>query len=254
MKYIFILLLFLAIYSVFIEPNILTIHRIILKDEALKGLKLVFASDFHIKPYERLRLKRIVKKINAQNADIVLLGGDYVSGHEKGKTLSPSGIAAELAKLQSKLGTVAVMGNHDGWQGKKEIIEEFEAVGITVLENANKDYERFSVAGVEDLQTGMPDLKKALTNAKKPVILLSHTPDIVENIMSDVTLTLAGHTHGGQIVLPLKGALTVPSKYGTKYAYGFFEDERMNVSRGLGTSILPLRFNCFPEIVVIEFE
>ncbi len=254
MKYIFILLLFLAIYSVFIEPNILTAHRIILKDEALKGLKLVFASDFHIKPYERLRLKRIVKKINAQNADIVLLGGDYVNGHEKGKTLSPSDIAGELAKLQSKLGTVAVMGNHDGWQGKKEIIEAFEAVGITVLENANKDYERFSVAGVEDLQTGMPDLEKALSGAKKPVILLSHTPDIVENITSDVTLTLAGHTHGGQIVLPLKGALTVPSKYGTKYAYGFFEDERMNVSRGLGTSILPLRFNCFPEIVVIEFE
>lgn len=253
MKYFLFLLLFLLVYSVFVEPNILTVRKIKLNNEALKGLRIVFASDFHIKPHERLRLKRVVRKINAQNADIVLLGGDYVNGHKKGTTLLPSDIAEELAKLQSKLGTVAVMGNHDGWQGKKEIIEEFEKVGISVLENAGKDYERFSVAGVEDLQTGMPDINRALKGCKKPVILLSHTPDIVEKIPSDVTLTLAGHTHGGQVVLPVKGAITVPSKYGTKYAYGLFENERMYVSRGLGTSILPLRFNCFPEIVVIEF-
>ena len=253
MKYLIFLFLFLLIYSVFVEPNILTVRKIKLNNEALKGLRIVFVSDLHIKPYERFRLKRIVKKINAQNADIVLLGGDYVSGHEMGKTLSPEKIAAELSKLQSKLGTVAVMGNHDGWQGKKEIIEDFEKVGISVLENAGKDYERFFVAGVEDLQTGMPDINRALNGCKKPVILLSHTPDIVEKIPSDITLTLAGHTHGGQVVMPFKGALIVPSKFGTKYAHGFFENERMYVSRGLGTSILPLRFNCFPEIVVIEF-
>ena len=145
------------------------------------------------------------------------------------------------------------MGNHDGWQGKKEIIEAFERAGITVLENENKNFDRITIAGVEDLQTANPDVKKALSNALYPVIMLTHTPDMIDEIPSTVELTLAGHTHGGQVVL--HKPLTVPSKYGIKYAYGLFEEDgkTMFVSRGLGTSILPVRFNCFPEIVVIDF-
>lgn len=253
MKFIFLFILILCIYSVFVEPNILTVKKVEIKNESLKGLKVVFASDFHVKPYDKFRLKRIVKRINEQNADIVLLGGDYVNGHKKGSTLPIAAIAAELGKLNSKYGTVAVMGNHDGWQGKKEVIEAFESVGITILENANKDFGEFSVAGIEDLQTGLPDIQKALVGVKPPVILLSHTPDLIADVPSDVSLTLSGHTHGGQIVL--HKPFVVPSKYGTKYAYGFFtvHGALLFVSRGLGTSILPVRFNCFPEIVVIDF-
>ena len=253
MKYFLIILIILIIYSVFIEPNILTVKRVAIKDDNLKGLKIVFASDFHLKPYDKFRLERIARKINAQNPDIILLGGDYVNGHKKGATLSIDKIANEFARLNSKYGTLAVMGNHDGWQGKKDVIEAFEAVGVTVLENENKDFKEFSVAGVEDLQTGNPDVNKALSDIKNPVILLSHTPDIIDEIPSNVTLTLSGHTHGGQVVL--KSPMVVPSKYGAKYAYGLFDvhGAKLFVTRGLGTSILPLRFNCFPEIVVIEF-
>lgn len=253
MKYILLFLFVLFIYPVFVEPNIITVKRIAIKDESLKGLKVVFATDFHFKPYDKLRLERTVKKINAEKPDIILLGGDYVNGHKKGATLSTDKIASGFARLKSKYGTIAVMGNHDGWQGKKDLIEAFEAVGITVLENSNKDFKSFSVAGVEDLQTGNPDINKALLGVKNPVILLSHSPDIAANIPHNVNLTLSGHTHGGQVVLGRP--LIVPSKFGTKYAQGLFKphDVLIYVSKGLGTSILPVRFNCFPEIVVINF-
>ena len=251
MKFILVLLFILILYVSVIEPNILTVKHVTVTDERLKGLRIAFASDFHIKPWEKWRLGRVVRKINAQNPDVILLGGDYVNGHKKGNTLDIKVIANVLGNLKSRYGTVAVMGNHDGWQGKKEIIDAFEAVGISVLENENKDFGDFTVAGIEDLQTGMPDIKKALSGIKNPVIFISHTPDIIAEVPNIVSLTLSGHTNGGQVVAGKP--LVVPSKYGTKYAYGYFESERLFVSRGLGTSILPLRFNCFPEIVVIEF-
>ena len=252
MKIVLIIFLILFIYSAVIEPNILTVTRIKVKCEKLKGLKIVFASDFHFKPYEKYRLKKIVHRINAQNADIILLGGDYVNGHKRGNTLDTSVIAKWLGGLKSKYGTFAVMGNHDGWQGKKDVIEAFEKEGMTVLENSAIDFGTFSVAGVEDLQTGSPDTEKAVRNIKTPIILLSHTPDIIEKIPENISLTLCGHTHGGQV--KLGRPLVVPSKYGTKYAYGRYKTEggQMIVSRGLGTSILPVRFNCPPEILVID--
>ena len=93
MKFILIIFLILFVYSVIIEPNILTVKRIKIKDEKLKGLKVIFASDFHFKPYEKYRLLRIVKRINFLNPDIILLGGDYVNGHKRGNTLDINIIA-----------------------------------------------------------------------------------------------------------------------------------------------------------------
>ncbi len=252
MKFILLFILILFIYMFLIEPNILVVKNLKIHNKNLKGLKLVFASDFHIKPYDEFRLRRIVRKINTQNPDIILLGGDYVNGHKKGNTLSIEKISNELGKLKSKYGTLAVMGNHDGWQGKRDVIKAFENVEITVLENSHKDFDKFSVAGIEDLQTGNPNIEQAVSGVNAPLILISHTPDIIEKIPDKVDLTLSGHTHGGQIVLGKP--LVVPSNFGTKYADGWFSEERLYVSKGLGTSILPLRFNCFPEITVIEFE
>lgn len=252
MKFILLFILIIFIYMFLIEPNILVVKKLKIQNEKLKGLRIVFASDFHVKPYDKFRLRRIVRKINAQTPDIILLGGDYVNGHKRGNTLSIDKISKELGNLKSKYGTLAVMGNHDGWQGKRDVIKAFENVGITVLENSRKDFDRFSVAGVEDLQTGNPNIEQAVSDVTLPLILISHTPDVIEKIPAKVDLTLSGHTHGGQIVLGKP--LVVPSKFGTKYAYGWFPNEKLYVSRGLGSSILPLRFNCFPEITVIEFE
>ena len=134
-----------------------------------------------------------------------------------------------------------------------EIAVCLEKNNIKVLLNKNICFEKYCIAGVDDMQTGKPDISKALNGADKPVILLSHTPDIMPEVPFDVNLTLAGHLHGGQI--RLNGALTVPSAFGTKYANGFVDDKgkKIYTTKGLGTSILPVRFNCFPEIVIINF-
>ena len=243
-----------CVWSVFIEPNILTVKHITIKDPALKGLKIVFASDFHIKPHEMYRLKRTVRAINRQNADIILLGGDYVNGHKKGSSMKIEKISEQFSHLQSKLGVYAVIGNHDGWQGKEEIISVLEKNNINILFNNNKCFEKFCIAGVDDMQTGTPDIIQALSGTKKPVILLSHTPDIMTDVPESVNLTLAGHLHGGQI--RLNEAIITPSIYGKKYANGFLNDggKKVYTTKGLGTSILPVRFNCPPEIAVITFD
>ena len=245
-----------GLWAFFVEPNILEIKHLKINNENLDGLKIVFASDFHIKPYEKHRLKKIIRKINEQNPHIILLGGDYVNSHKKNMTYPIAKIASELKSLKSKYGTFAVLGNHDGWQGKYEVIQALQDNNIQVLENSNINLDKFSVAGVEDLQTGNPNLQKALKNAEKNIILLTHSPDIFPQVPDTVMLTLAGHTHGGQIVFPGIKPLLVPSIYGTKYAFGLIQEnnKKMYVSKGMGTSILPLRFNCRPEIVVIEFE
>lgn len=254
MKFIILLLICIILWSTVIEPNILTVKYLQIKDEQLKGLKIVFASDFHIKPYEMYRLKHIVRAINKQNADAVLLGGDYVSGHKKGSSMTIDKIANEFSFIHSKFGTYAIVGNHDGWQGKEEIMSELEKHNIKVLFNNNVCFDKFCIAGVDDMQTGSPDVKQALPLNDKPVILLSHTPDIMPDVPYTVNLTLAGHLHGGQVRLP--DAKIVPSKFGTKYANGFLDEKgkKIYTTYGLGTSILPIRFNCLPEITVITFD
>lgn len=106
------------------------------------------------------------------------------------------------------------------------------------------------------MQTAFPDVSKALKDTKSPRILLSHTPDIYYDVEEEVDLILAGHTHGGQICIPFFGAPVVPSKYGSKFAERIINDGKnlMIITKGLGTSILPVRINSVPEIVVIEYE
>ena len=101
-----------------------------------------------------------------------------------------------------------------------------------------------------------PDVRKALENAGNPVLVITHSPDIFPQVPERAALTLAGHTHGGQVALPLLGALLVPSAFGKRYEGGLTVEngKRLLVSRGLGTSLLPVRFNCRPEIDVAEFE
>lgn len=253
MKIIICIIISFFIWSLFIEPYILTVKQIYIKDSELKGLKVVFASDLHIKPYEMFRLKKTVKKINKQNADIVLLAGDYVSGHKQKSSMPIEKIAKELKQIKSKFGTIGILGNHDCWAGKYEIKKALEENNIKILINENICFDKFCIAGVDDMQTGEPDTEKALSNINKPVILLSHSPDIMPEVPEKVNLTLAGHLHGGQ--LRPGRAFIVPSKYGNKYANGYLEEDNKKIytSKGLGNSIVPMRFNCFPEIVVINF-
>ncbi len=255
MKILLFFILILIFWALIIEPYIITVKKIKIQDKSLAGLKIVFATDFHYKKYEKFRLKRDVKKINQQNPDIILLGGDFVNGHRQGNALNHEIIGMEFGKLRSKHGTFAVLGNHDVWQDAAGISESLRKNNITVLKNSNAKSGPIYIAGVEDLQTQKPDIEKALKNTSAPRILLTHTPDVIEEVPKTVNLTLAGHLHGGQVNFPFLGAVTTPSKYGTKYAYGLFDvnGRKMFVSKGIGTSILPIRFLCPPQIVVFEF-
>ena len=253
-------IVFFGFYCVFIEPNMLTLNHYTIQNEQLQNIKIVFVSDFHVSSSDKKRLDKIIQKINAEKPDIVLSVGDYVNGHKHDSTMPIEDIAKSLAQIKSKYGFYTTLGNHDGWYGNDRIKQAFEQNGITVLANGNTGVnisdKMIYIAGVEDLGTGKPDIKKAVNNTLSPVILLTHNPDIFPDVPDFVTLTLAGHTHGGQIRIPFFGPIKTYSKYGAKYAYGYIAEnnKQMIVTKGIGTSILPIRFNCMPEIVIIDFK
>lgn len=249
-KYIILIFIFLFIWSFYIEPNLITIKYY--KSKNLDGKRIVFISDLHIAKKDKHRLKRIVKKINKINPDLVLIGGDYIKGHTGDDTLPIEEQSIELIKINAP--KITVLGNHDGWYDKYRIKNALEKIGITVLHNTNTKIGNLYIAGVEDLQTGNPNIEVALENTYSPRILLTHNPDIYYDVKENVELILAGHVHGGQVRIPFIGALICPSRYGTKFASGNFNEtqNRMIVTRGLGTSILTVRFFDIPEIVVIE--
>ena len=137
LKILLIIGLLLAGYSYFIEPNKLEVTNYTIQDKELEGVKIVFASDFHIKPYGQKRLEKVVEIINAQNPDIVVSAGDFVCGHTEHSTMHPQKIAEGLSKVKSKYGFYTTLGNHDGWYGPNEVQKYLENNGIKVLNNQN---------------------------------------------------------------------------------------------------------------------
>ena len=225
-------------------------------------------------------------KANAENPDLVVSAGDFVSGHTHHSTMPIEQIAKSLGKVKTKFGFYTSLGNHDGWYGKDEITKNLEKNGIKVLSNSNVSLnirgQKLYIAGIEDYNTGKPDIYKALNNIEvdkngkynKSVIMLSHTPDMFPKMPDEITLVLAGHCHGGQIRIPFIGPIFTASRYGNKYVKGWKQEKdgktiKVDLSKpiklqkdistlfttcGIGVSILPFRFNCPPEINVIEFE
>lgn len=255
-KQIFIILIFLFIfYTALIEPNILTVKRLYITSNELPKLRIVFLSDFHLSKFAEKRLKKIVKKVNKLNPDIIISGGDYVINHDAKFSMDMDKASKELSEMKSKYGIYSVLGNHDYNKDGKYIKENLKKYGIKILENSNYKLDiegkPLYIAGISDMQTTMIDLDKALKNTEKPVILVSHSPDITPLAKNRVNLILSGHTHGGQIRIPFYGAVLVPSKYGKRYESGFI-DNIVYVSKGLGTSIIKARFNCLPEITLVE--
>lgn len=249
--------LFFIIWISLVEPNIITVEKLNFNSNDIKNLKIVFVSDFHLNKFSENRLNRIVDKINEQNPDIVISGGDYAILHNVKLSLDMSKVAKILSKIKTKYGFYTVLGNHDYNKDSSDIKEAFKKYNLNVLENSNVEIlhneEPFFLAGISDMQTTFYSLDKALKNTKPPVILVSHSPDITPDAKDKVDLILSGHTHGGQVRVPFYGAIIVPSKYGKKYQVGFV-DNLVYINRGLGTSILPVRFNCLPEITVIQYN
>lgn len=215
------------------------------------------------------RVRHVVDAANALKSDIIFLLGDYFATHRfVTERVQPAAWGAELGRLQAPLGVYGVLGNHDWWHDVLGVRRAFAVQKIPLLENKVIRIERgsrgFWIAGLGDQIAhflgpnrfrGEDDLEGTLAQVKgsDPVILLAHEPDIFVRVPQRVTLTIAGHTHGGQIKLPFLQRTWAPSEFGARFAYGHIvEDERhMIVSGGLGCSKVPLRFGVPPEIVRI---
>jgi len=173
-----------------------------------------------------------------------------------GGRLAPELIARELAQLTAP--TFAVLGNHDWKQAGDRMWRALQNAGIEVLENHAVETNGVYIAGLADMRTRRPDLPGALAEvpAGAPVILLAHDPDVFPLVPDRVALTLAGHTHGGQVAIPIIRRPFIPSRYGERYVRGHIveENRHLYVTSGLGTSGLPVRLLAPPEIVVLELS
>ncbi len=261
----------LGFWGVFIEPNQLTVKSfaITVKDlpASLKGSKIALLGCLHAGcPSVGIsKVKQVVDLINKQNPDLVFLLGDFLSNFVIGKKqVTPYSIASELSRITSKLGTFAVYGNHDIWRGKDEIRDSLQRFGIEILDNTcfslppTEIKSDIRIAGVgwegDQLEAVKATFKAIPQDAF--LIALMHSPDTFSLLPQDVSLAFASHTHGGQVRLPIIGALLVPCKTGSKYASGVFKEgnKQLVVTSGIGTSIIPVRLFCKPEIVTVTLE
>lgn len=216
------------------------------------------------------RIRGVIDAANGLQSDLVLLLGDFVATHRFVTEHVPSAEwSAELMRLKAPLGVHAILGNHDWWFHHSEIRLALARARIPVMENdailLGEAGARFWLAGLGDQLAirlgpgrfrGVDDLPATLAKivTDDPVILMVHEPDIFTAVPDRVSLTLAGHTHGGQVRLPVVWPSFVPSQYGARFAYGHIVEggRDLIVSGGLGTSVVPLRVGVPPEIVRIE--
>jgi predicted MPP superfamily phosphohydrolase len=260
--------LILAADALFVEPSRLVVRTAVLPLERWPAdypqLRVVLISDLHAgAPHTDLdKVARVVAAANALHPDLTLLLGDYViTGIPGGHLVPPEQTVPLLGRLRARLGVVAVMGNHDVGFSARRTRAAFRAAGIPLLENATLTVDvapgkPLLLAGLEDLWTQRPNLAIVNGAASTPTILMTHSPDIFPRVPSSVALTVAGHTHGGQVWLPLVGRLVVPSRFGQRYAYGHVVEggRHLFVTSGIGMSIMPVRFCDPPEIRLLEIR
>ncbi len=235
------------------------------------GLKIVQLSDLHYGNFYRSDAVRSwVQAAMRQQAELILITGDFLDDYREPEDIDV--LVKELANLHAPLGVYGVLGNHDYyefWDSKLKKVrtsvsyleEQLAKVNIHLLVNSStKVRNDLHLAGLDDLWNGQPNLELALANQPKAgaTILMSHNPDILPNVPDDVALTISGHTHGGQIRLPIGISLHSVSKYGERFQMGFVNSQKPGVgalgfvSRGLGATAVPLRAFCPAEVVVLN--
>jgi predicted MPP superfamily phosphohydrolase len=229
---------------------------------AFEGFRMALLSDFHFSPWITSEyLRRVVGMTNALQPDLIVLTGDYVN--HNGRKWAP-GCMRALADLSSPHGVIGVLGNHDHYQGGASPVRDaMKRAGIVDLTNTSitlqRDGEVFHLGGVGDLWKERQKLPEAIGSSRTPrsVVLLSHNPDYAERIHDDrIGVVLSGHTHGGQCVFPLVGALRTASRYGSKYLAGLCQapSTQVFVTRGVGASFPAIRIGAPAEVVLLTLR
>ena len=242
--------------NLIVEHQIINLPRL---PEAFDGLRVAQVSDVHHSPFLTIeQVEKCVQITNELNADLTVLTGDYVS-HEV-EYIAP--VAAALGKLKAKNGVFAILGNHDHWTDAELMTNCLRDENITVFINEGLHFKRDGreiwLCGVDDATVDLDDLDKALRGSRVDdfKFLLCHNPTILPRAArADVDLIVSGHTHGGQVRLREKDAdLLMPRN--RNRASGLLQqgNTQIYISRGIGTVVLPVRYQCPPEITLLELR
>ena len=227
-------------------------------------MRVALITDLHVGSLyiDENKVRQVVARTNASRPDLILLLGDYVCNIGKFSQIAPDVFAPWLEPLKAPLGVYAILGNHDWWYDGNKVRACIESEHIKVLENETAEVrwhnKTLALIGLADAWTRHPELFRSIAKipAGEPMLLMTHIPDVFPDVPPSVNLTVAGHTHGGQVALPYFGALVVPSRFGTHYARGLFTEggRDLFVSTGIGTSTFPIRFMVPPEISILVLK
>ena len=267
-----------AVYPTFIEPRRVAVRHIHLTpaglSPALEGLTIAHLTDLHRSRYvSAAYLAACVDQANALTPDLFAFTGDYVTANHFGRLGSlilgagtrlpeyATQVAACIGRARARHGVFACLGNHDHWFDAADMTQRLTAAGATVLRNAHTIVRingvALPIAGVDDAWVGNADVRRACAGLTAPfVLVLMHQPALFGRWpLSGSHLILAGHTHGGQVCLPVRGPLYLDASM-RKYSHGVFQrgETLMYVSRGLGVIPPPVRFNCRPEIALVHLH
>lgn len=224
----------------------------------LDGFKIIHLSDIHHSPFTELaHIERAIKVANRLRPDMFVLTGDYVS-HDR-KYIGP--VAEALGQLRARYGTYACLGNHDHWTDAELVTDRFRAEGISVLVNegvrVKAEGSSFWLAGVDDYMVGKTDVPAALRGSypDELKLLLAHNPTIFrQSVRLKIDLTLSGHTHGGQVKLRDEEKKRLIRKRRLSSGLHRRYDSQIYITRGIGTVVLPVRYQCPPEISLLELK
>jgi uncharacterized protein len=253
-------------YGMFVEPEMLDIPEVEIKLSRLprqfSGYRIAQLSDLHMGGWmDGGKLHKVVDAVRAQEPDLVVITGDFFNGPVWSEKLVKAAdeLVAELSPLTADFLTLGVLGNHDYWSNADEARKALQRCGVIEIGNSFHTVERegqvLHIAGVDDVWYGHDDLDAVLSKLPETgaAILLAHEPDFADKsaVSGRFGLQISGHSHGGQIVLPLIGAPVLP-RLGRKYPAGLYKvgDMWQYTNRGTGMSDLPIRINCPPEITV----
>lgn len=248
MKYIFVvLLLALSYYSFLFEPNNLEVKELSIYSNKINSvIKIAHISDLHTQGLGSIE-KKLINDLNKTKPDIIFITGDIAT--PKG---TYQGYKEVLNKIKAPKGVYFTKGNWEYWSPISEIEKLLEQASIIDLTNESIKVNELQISGFDDILEGNPN-QELLKNSKHYSIALFHSPIFFQETKKFFDLSLAGHSHGGQVRIPFFGPIWTPQGTG-KFDQGLFEEDnsKLYVNRGIGTSVLPMRFNCKPELTIIN--